>query len=169
MAVLSLERQWRISNAGDEHIIELHLENKGIHVQFELSIDGTIEIERKEADLAKLWAEYPLQVDGVQLQLRLFKSGILGMATDCELLFQENPIQPEELFILPPISKTDPHEPEGRSADDPSGGQRLYPKLPGSCSSCGAPVHLKNVNWVGPMSAACSSCGTTIEVEWKEI
>jgi hypothetical protein len=166
MAVLSLERQWRILISGEEHLIDLNLENKGIHVLFVVKINHTIQIEEKNTDLAKLWGNYLLDVDGTPFTLRLYKKGILGMATDCDLYFEENDVPIGEMFEVPHVSQ---RTVESTENEGPGGNVRMYPKLPTACGACGAPVHMQNVRWVGPMSAACSSCGSTIEIEWREM
>lgn len=166
MAVLSLEREWRILISGIEHRIDLKLDNRGLFVSYEVKVDGAAQIAEKNTDLTKMWGEYPLEVAGAPFTLRLFKKGILGMATESELFFGEELILPGEPYELLAESQT---VSESSPSEQTEGKAHMYPKLPAACPACGVPIHMQNVKWVGPMSAACPSCGSTIEIEWREM
>jgi hypothetical protein len=105
MAVLALEREWRIHISEIERRIDLKLENKGLYVRYEVKVDGAAKIEEKSTDLSKLWGDYPLEVNGIHFMLRLFKKGIMGMATESELYFGEALIPPVEPYELPAESQ----------------------------------------------------------------
>jgi hypothetical protein len=167
MAVLSLNRAWRIKKENKEHQLNVNLSNRGLHTLFEVLVDDQKMIETKVSDLNELWGDYEVDVDGSSLALRVFKKGLLGLATEVELYHEDKLIHVDSLFSLP--------KPSGRPVKDienaTSSGrpEAMIPKLPSNCGACSAPVSMQIVEWVGPMSAQCSRCGAAVDVEWQKL
>jgi hypothetical protein len=167
MAVLSLNRAWRIKKESKEHQLNVKLSNRGIHTIFEVLVDDQKVIDKKVSDLNELWRDYEVDLDGSSLVLSVFKKGLLGLATEVELYNEDQLIPQETLFSLP--TPDEGQEKDLRNAVSFDRPEAMIPKLPSKCSACGAPVSMQNVEWVGPLSAQCSRCGSAIDVEWQKL
>jgi hypothetical protein len=167
MAVLSLSRAWRIKKENKEHQLNVELSNRGIHTLFEVLVDGQKIIDKKVSDLKELWGDYEVDLDGSSLVLSVFKKGLLGLATEVDLYHEDQLIPPETLFSLPKAD--DRPEKDLRTTAPFERPEAMIPKLPSKCSACGAPVSMQNVEWVGPLSAQCSRCGSAIDVVWQKL
>jgi hypothetical protein len=167
MAVLSLDRTWQIKKETKEHQLKVKLSNRGISTQFEVLLDDKKMVDKKVADLNELWGDYEVDLDGSSLVLSVFKKGLLGLATEVELYYEGRLIPQETLFSLPTLVDRPAKDlKKATSLDRP---EAMIPKLPSKCNACGAPVSMQNVEWVGPMSAQCSRCGSAIDVEWQKL
>jgi len=164
MAILSLNRAWRIMKENKEHQLHVSLINRGIHMQFEVLVDDQKMIDKKTSDLNELWGDYEVDLDGSSLVLNVFKKGLLGLATEVDLYYEDKIIPQGTLFSLPTMGDRQKKDPMDH--DRP---EAMIPKLPSKCSACGAPVSMQNVEWVGPLSAQCSRCASAIDVEWKKL
>jgi hypothetical protein len=89
------------------------------------------------------------------------------LATEVELYYKEQLIPQGTLFSLP--TPDDKQEKDIRNAASFDRPEAMIPKLPSKCSACSAPVSMQNVEWVGPLSAQCSRCGSGIDVEWQKL
>jgi hypothetical protein len=167
MAVLQLKRAWRIKKMDKEYRLNLILTNRGTHTLFEVLVDDQKMIEKKESNLNDLWGDYEVNLDGSLLVLRVFKKGILGLATEVELYHNDQLIPQESLYSLPSI--VDQPEKDLRNVPSSERPEAMIPKLPPKCGACGAPVSMQNVEWVGPLNAQCSRCSSAIDVEWQKL
>jgi hypothetical protein len=167
MAVLQLKRAWRIKTVDKEYRLNVNLSNRGTRTLLEVLVDDQKMIEKKESDLNNLWGDYEVNLDGGLLVLRVFKKGILGLATEVELYHNDQLIPQENLFSLPSIVERP--EKDHRNVPSSGGPEAVIPKLPPKCSACGAPVSMQNVEWVGPLNAQCSRCSSAIDVEWQKL
>ena len=85
MAVISLNKSWRIKTENKEHRLNVNLSNRGIHTVFEVLVDDQKVIDTKVSNLNELWGNYEVDLAGSSLVLRVFKKGVLGLATEAEL------------------------------------------------------------------------------------
>jgi hypothetical protein len=60
-----------------------------------------------------------------------------------------------------------PERYRGQTRSD--GSQMTTVRLPEKCPSCGAAISQEGIDWVGPLEAKCSYCGSTVRATFERI
>jgi len=176
MALTSRSRGWRFAVADDEHTVEAQIQARGLTITLTVSVDGQIQVQEKASGLEALWGDYPLDVERCTCVVRAFRKGVIGVATDFELhvegqlvaagehpTFQPRAAEPQQAES-PAAQAGTPAAPAAQAATVPT-----IPVLPPKCATCGGALAMDEVRWVGPLTAKCPYCGTTVPIEWRRI
>jgi hypothetical protein len=171
MALTSRSRSWRFAVADDEHTVDARIQTRGLTITLTISVDGQAQVQTKSSDLQELWGNYRLQIAQCACTVRAFRKGVVGVATDFELRVEDQLVAEGE---HPTFEPRDPESPapqtQTETARAPQGGTvPTIPVLPPKCSTCGGALAMDEVRWVGPLTAKCPYCGTTVPIEWRKI
>jgi len=176
MALTSRSRSWSFALADDERTVEARIQSRGLTITLTISVDGQVQVQKQASGLEALWGDYPLDVAHCTCVVRAFRKGVLGVATDFELRVEGQLVAEGEHPTFEPRAR-EPHQPESPAgqAHPPAAPTAqgatvpTIPVLPPKCSTCGGALAMDQVRWVGPLTAKCPYCGTTVPIEWRRI
>jgi hypothetical protein len=176
MALTSRSRSWSFAVADDEHTVEARIQTRGLTITLTISMDGNVQVQKQASGLEALWGDYPLDVEHCTCVVRAFHKGVVGVATDFQLRVEGQLVAEGEHPTIEPRAPR-PSQPESAAAEThpqtapaPQGGTvPTIPVLPPKCSTCGGSLAMDEVRWVGPLTAKCPYCGTTVPIEWRRI
>jgi hypothetical protein len=70
---------------------------------------------------------------------------------------------------LTPAAPGEPSPIPPSATSQPVATTPVVPVLPLRCAGCGTQLTMSNVEWTGPMSARCPSCGSGVDIRWQKV
>lgn len=157
---------WSFSGADGNHVIAASVETTFTHFTLRINVDGMVVLEKKKMNAWSLLGEYPFRAGQHVGLLKVIRKGYAGYKF--ELSLDGLPVmQGQHVTLASPQAAASAAAPP--TATHSTTSVPMFPEIPSTCPNCGAPVSMNDVNWTGPMNAACARCGSAVPVQWKKI
>lgn len=176
------ENTWTFTTSDGGHVVTAKLTSDAWgRWFFNINVDGmTIRDGKIAIRDVKKGGDYPVRVGPHIGVIKISKKTLIISKTKIEFRIDGKVIPAgKHVTISQPPPKTPPPptpayqppppQPVQPAVQPQAGGTPMIPVVASKCPNCSTPLNMENVNWTGPMSAACPSCGTGVDVEWRKI
>lgn len=160
---------WSFSGADGNHVIAASIETTFTYVILRINVDGLDVLEKKKLTGNALFGDYPFRAGQHVGLLKVNRKGLSGIKF--ELALDGIPVAPGQHVKLASPQAPAPAAPTGPQpvTTHSTTSVPMFPEIPSTCPNCSAPVSMNDLNWTGPMNAACARCGSAVPVQWKKI